>query len=1169
FTVANAAMAPDNGFISRAVVIGATTDDQIDFSQTSLPIVALGGGGHDRISGSQSRDLLFGGGGSAEVYGNDGADEILTFGGALNTLVGGAGDDFMFASGAGDSLTGGAGRDEFVIGNGDWIGDRASEDYVSSFQARVAQRLQARLDRNRAAVANVPPAVRPPDAPANRSAPNFTLTVSDTTVAHGESFVATVQPLAGQTGSWARLELYLDQNGNGRYDRDTDFFVAQYRGRTAGWRAQLAASQFPVGTHNLYARLLSYDGTITQNASPIQLTILGPQPGPSLPLLPDSFDIVPEDAQVLVPHRNGDVTYPGQSLNGAGQLDIYSITPHTGGNFHIWTAGDTDTVLALYDASGNIVAGPDDDSGPGANGDLLVALDADKTYYFVVAGKNGATGAYDLHMTGRNQDVTATIDTPAGAYSGSVTATMTEDHRLDYFQLVAPAGATSLDVSVTPPVSGALWVRVADSAGNVIGSGEPGRSGAASLLDRLPVDGGATYYVTVYALYGTVGDYAVAADFSPDQLGLPDTVDYPNLKPFTPLVIQGDGDGELPNEVISSSSELRYYLLSPSMNGQSFVIQTTGGTDVQLALYDGSGQQRIAWDDNSADGVNGRLDVTLDQRGDYWIVVRGAGATTGPFGLTVSGSDQTQAPILIGGLQNLGERFTWIVNNERQSYGYFVAPTNATSVDVQLAPYGASQVDAWLSIESPDGEVTSQNVGGPGQSETILSYPVVGGATYRITAYGWNMTVGGATIYVDASPDLLSGGEFAINTTTPGDQRNVAVAMNSAGDSVVVWRQFASGEFDYDLRGQRFDSLGRPVGTEFPVNPPDDVDQSYPHVAMDDSGRFVVVWNDGYGRVFDSTGTGGAVFNVGFQAWAVVMQDDGRFLVLGGDYKQIWVKPYNANGTASGPQVTIDSAYTAYEARLAADGNGGYVAAWNRQGVSRDPDVPYFRRLDATGSPATALARVATDISAYHSVESVSVTPTGTLAFAVRQNTTLSIARFQPDNSPIGARTIVNTRPIDSWPSASVQQKDNGEFVVLWSMLNEANTNRDVYFRQYDSNGAPATAAELQANSYVANDQWFPALAGNGGERFFATWQSMNQDGSGDGIFGRFLTLPTPTPTPLFAATDNSGATDDAKIDVGEVRQNATGPSAVVHVTNIGSAILTGTLSLGGAGASA
>ncbi|MCH8828434.1 MAG: hypothetical protein IID45_02535, partial [Planctomycetes bacterium] len=277
-----------------------------------------------------------------------------------------------------------------------------------------------------------------------------------------------------------------------------------------------------------------------------------------------------DDVLPLVPHRNGDIFVPNNEIFGRGQLDIYELTPRNSGGFGFRAEADTPVVFGLYDSNGVLI------SGPATSGQLTVNLNADATYYFVVSGD---PGTYDLIMTGVNQTLAAIIDTPPGAFVGSANGTFTQTHRLDYFRIHSSEAASFLDVSVSADAGLDLWVRVADSNNTVVGFGELGRPGATPVLTNLPVSGDTTYFITVYASYGTTGDYTVMADFYPDQIGFDETIVRPAFDGYTPLVVQADGDSTLDNQSIGSASQLRIYELSPSADGEYRIRCRCGASD--------------------------------------------------------------------------------------------------------------------------------------------------------------------------------------------------------------------------------------------------------------------------------------------------------------------------------------------------------------------------------------------------------------------------------------------------------------------------------------------------------------------------------------------------------------------------------------------------------------
>ena len=91
-----------------------------------------------------------------------------------------------------------------------------------------------------------------------------------------------------------------------------------------------------------------------------------------------------------------------------------------------------------------------------------------------------------------------------------------------------------------------------------------------------------------------------------------------------------------------------------------------------------------------------------------------------------------------------------------------------------------------------------------------------------------------------AGPDpahaQLLGPEFRVNTYTTGYQFWPAVAAGGAGGFVVVWIGSGQDGSGLAILGQRFDSAGLPAGSEFAVNTTTAGNQRRPAVAADGAG---------------------------------------------------------------------------------------------------------------------------------------------------------------------------------------------------------------------------------------------------------------------------------------------------------------------------------------------
>ncbi len=102
------------------------------------------------------------------------------------------------------------------------------------------------------------------------------------------------------------------------------------------------------------------------------------------------------------------------------------------------------------------------------------------------------------------------------------------------------------------------------------------------------------------------------------------------------------------------------------------------------------------------------------------------------------------------------------------------------------------------------------------------------------------------------------GGQFQVNSYTTNDQEYPTVAVDAAGDFVVVWLSDGSayGDTSNDsIQGQRYDSNGNPIGGQFQVNSYTTNDQEYPTVAADAQGDFVVVWRSNGSAYGDTSST--------------------------------------------------------------------------------------------------------------------------------------------------------------------------------------------------------------------------------------------------------------------------------------------------------------------------
>ena len=216
------------------------------------------------------------------------------------------------------------------------------------------------------------------------------------------------------------------------------------------------------------------------------------------------------------------------------------------------------------------------------------------------------------------------------------------------------------------------------------------------------------------------------------------------------------------------------------------------------------------------------------------------------------------------------------------------------------------------------------------------------------------------------------GGAFRVDDGTSDSLSTPVIAADAAGDFVVVWQDNGRDGSGNGVFGQRFGGDGAPHGAEFQVNVSTPGTQTQPAVALDSAGNFVVVWNDSQQRFLMARrfSSGGAAltgeFRVdagtfGGELPAVSSDASGNFVVTWVDLDKgglgIDGRLYQSSGAPFGVPFLVNATTTNGQIlpAVASAANGGtFVAAWISQGgqVSQDgnEDGIYARRFSSAAA---------------------------------------------------------------------------------------------------------------------------------------------------------------------------------------------------------------------------
>jgi len=221
------------------------------------------------------------------------------------------------------------------------------------------------------------------------------------------------------------------------------------------------------------------------------------------------------------------------------------------------------------------------------------------------------------------------------------------------------------------------------------------------------------------------------------------------------------------------------------------------------------------------------------------------------------------------------------------------------------------------------------------------------------------------------------GGEFRVNTFTSDNQGRSRVWVDSFGNFIVAWESRGQDASGYGVYAQRFDTNGAPVGSEFRINSTVTGDQLWAALGGDASGNFTAVWSssqDGSGfgicgQRYDSSGYPvGSEFRVNTfvlndQLYpSIAVDPTGRFLVVwqsdgpDGDGAGIFGQRFGATGSPQGSEFQINSYSVGAQGGpwVAAGASGGYVVVWSSYAQFRSDWAVFGRRFDIAGVPLPA-----------------------------------------------------------------------------------------------------------------------------------------------------------------------------------------------------------------------
>ncbi|GAL85882.1 hypothetical protein MYP_3111 [Sporocytophaga myxococcoides] len=419
---------------------------------------------------------------------------------------------------------------------------------------------------------------------------------------------------------------------------------------------------------------------------------------------------------------------------------------------------------------------------------------------------------------------------------------------------------------------------------------------------------------------------------------------------------------------------------------------------------------------------------------------------------------------------------------------------------------------------------------------------------YGALAFAATAGVGLATTE-SLSQTLPAGSEFRVNTYTTGVQMSPRTAMDSDGDFVVTWASRGQDTpTEYGIYAQRYNAMGVAQGAEFRVNTYTDNRQNYPVIAMDDNGNFVIVWTssgqDGdmggvFGQRFNSAGQAlGSEFQINTYTTgnqympSVAMDSDGDFVVTwsspGTDPSYgIYARCFDAAGAAKTGEIHVNTTTAGVQrfSSIAMDNDGDFVIAWQSDQDGSSYGI-YGQRFNANGVPQGSEFQVNTYTTNQQKSVAAAMDQDGDFVIAWQSSGQdgnsdgIFAQKYNANGVTQGDEFMVNTYTTGAQATPSVAMNNN-EFIISWTSNAQDGSDNGVYAQRYNADGI-AQGDEFRVNTYTTGSQNTPSVAIDNDNDFIIVWTSAGQDGSGSGIYAqRFEANKAPSGITISSNTVN------------------------------------------------
>lgn len=331
------------------------------------------------------------------------------------------------------------------------------------------------------------------------------------------------------------------------------------------------------------------------------------------------------------------------------------------------------------------------------------------------------------------------------------------------------------------------------------------------------------------------------------------------------------------------------------------------------------------------------------------------------------------------------------------------------------------------------------------------------------------------------------GGEFLVIGALPGDQVWPSLSLSSSAGCIAwegmmpkrTYQAIGAAMLNNDFTGQEIFRVNRTTATAARI-------PTMPKVQLLANNDTIFVWGSAI------SGTPAI-----YARWARGAKNSDE---------------YGTNFYSGDVRVNTYAATPQIEPAVAALPDGSAMVVWSSWAQDGSMFGVYGRRMEEnhTGAGKQFLINQYTSYNQHH--PAITALNNGTFVVAwvseqeISTNSVGVYARiFSDDGTPQSDEIAVNSTNYPCGNPAVAPTLDGG-FTVVWAEKDTLiQTNGwDIWGRAFTASGAPETS-DFRVNTFLYGDQYQPKIA-TGSTGSMVVWTSLGEDGSREGVYGRFLT---------------------------------------------------------------